>query len=198
MSNINVALIICSTRTSRKGPQIASWVSSTLKAHLPDNTSLTTVDLADWPLPISPSVVPAGLPKPLLENAYNDVQIDAWSLEVRKYDAFVFLTPQYNWSFTAAAKVAIDHLFFEWVGKPGMVVAYGNRGGGLAAGQLNQVLKGLRMQTREDPLELILKVGGEVDVFTKLWEEEGKPKALLERFNNLLVDVSNPAPASAH
>ena len=46
-------------------------------------------------------------------------------------------------------KNAIDYLFNEWRGKPAMIVSYGGHGGEKAAGQLRQVLQGVRMSVAE-------------------------------------------------
>ncbi|OAL38720.1 hypothetical protein AYO20_01926 [Fonsecaea nubica] len=70
----------------------------------------------------------------------------AWSQLITSYKAFVFVTPQYNWGYPANLKNAIDYLFNEWVGKPAMVVSYGGHGGTQCAGQLKQVLSGVRMK----------------------------------------------------
>ena len=42
-----------------------------------------------------------------------------WSALVEGSDAFVFVTPEYNYSFNAATKNAIDYLFREWAHKAG-------------------------------------------------------------------------------
>ena len=65
---------------------------------------------------------------------------------MRQYDAFIFVTPQYNWSIPASLKNALDYLYYEWVGKPAGIVSYGSRGGGKAADHLKGVLEGLRMR----------------------------------------------------
>jgi NAD(P)H-dependent FMN reductase len=157
---INIALIICSTRSPRVGPSVSSWVASTINSVLPQypNTTLTVLDLADHPLPISPgdAVIPGHQPVPLAENCYGNAAVNAWSRAVRQHQGFIFVTPQYNWSFPAAVKCAIDHLFHEWVGKPAMIVSYGTRGGGRANAQLRQVCLGTRMDPWEGKVELAI------------------------------------------
>ena len=54
----------------------------------------------------------------------------AWSARVDAADAFVFVTPEYNHSFNAPLKNAIDFLHSEWQYKPVGFVSYG----GIAAG----------------------------------------------------------------
>lgn len=104
------------------------------------------VDLADHPLPIFdetnlPASQPADDPTPHYEHEHTK----KWSAVVRKYDAFIFVTPQYNWSVPAGLKNALDFLFHEWKGKPAGIVSYGGRGGGKAAAHLRDILTGLDM-----------------------------------------------------
>jgi NAD(P)H-dependent FMN reductase len=66
--------------------------------------------------------------------------------KVSAADAFVFVTPQYNWGYPAPLKNALDHLYKEWANKPAVIVTYGGHGGGKCGRQLKQVLKGLKMR----------------------------------------------------
>jgi NAD(P)H-dependent FMN reductase len=56
------------------------------------------LDLSNFPLPISPSgtTIPAKLALPLEENPYEDEEVNVWSRTMRGFDAYIFLTPQYN------------------------------------------------------------------------------------------------------
>lgn len=53
-----------------------------------------------------------------------------WSAKVAAADAFVFVTPEYNYGMPAPLKNAIDYLHHEWHYKPVGFVSYG----GVAAG----------------------------------------------------------------
>src|ERR1700689_2210243 len=128
-SKLKIALIISSTRTPRVGVPVAKWVASIIAPTIPPTAVLETIDLADYPLPLSPSgpLIPAkittpGIPVP--KGAYGNPEIDAWSQKIAEFDGFVFVTPQYNWSIPGVLKVALDHLFHEWVGKPAVIVSY--------------------------------------------------------------------------
>ena len=56
------------------------------------------------------------------------------------------MTPEYNYSFNAATKNAIDYLFSEWANKPAGIVSYGGVAAGTRATQmLKQVLTALRI-----------------------------------------------------
>jgi len=132
-----ILVIIGSTRARRIGPAIAAWVAALGRAALPARFEL--VDLRDWPLPMDAE---PGIPA---MGAYAFEQTRAWSRKVGAADAFVFVTPQYNWGYPAPLKNALDHLYREWSGKPAMIVTYGSHGGGKCADQLRQVLEGLHM-----------------------------------------------------
>jgi len=69
-----------------------------------------------------------------------------WSTTVSRADAFVFVTPEYNHSFPAALKNALDFLSMEWADKPVGLASYGGVSAGLrAATALKPVLAALRM-----------------------------------------------------
>lgn len=91
----------------------------------------------------------------------------AWSRKVAGADAFVFVTPQYNWGYPAALKNAIDHLYQEWAGKPLMLVSYGGHGGDKCAAQLRQVAEGVKSRPVQTMPAIVLTremiAGGPVD-----------------------------------
>jgi NAD(P)H-dependent FMN reductase len=65
---------------------------------------------------------------------------------VVRADAFVFVVPEYNHSFPASVKNALDYLSSEWADKPAGLVSYGGVSAGLrAATALKPVLAALRM-----------------------------------------------------
>jgi NAD(P)H-dependent FMN reductase len=133
-----VLVIVGSTRARRLCQQIAQWVAEVGRETIREQ--IEVVDLKDWPLPADdePDVPALG--------GYAFEHTRAWSRAVANADAFVFVTPQYNWGYPAPLKNALDHLYKEWSGKPAMIVAYGGHGGGKCARQLRQVLKGLHMR----------------------------------------------------
>ena len=153
----SIGVIICSTRQPRFCPQAATFVTETyekwtssLSGDLRDsqNTAqLHLIDLAEWNLPLfdEPNV-PSQITR---AEDYGQPHTRTWSLEVQKYSAFIFVTPQYNWGYPAVVKNAIDYLYHEWGGKPAMIVSYGGHGGGKSADQLRQVLYGVRMTVAE-------------------------------------------------
>ncbi len=133
-----VLVIVGSTRAQRIGPQIAEWVAQVGREAV--SGQFEVVDLKDWPLPMDDE---PGVPA---VHGYAFEHTRAWSRKVSEADAFVFVTPQYNWGYPAPLKNALDHLYKEWSGKPAMIFTYGGHGGGKCARQLRQVLKGLKMK----------------------------------------------------
>jgi NAD(P)H-dependent FMN reductase len=75
----------------------------------------------------------------------------AWSATVTRGDAYVFVTPEYNYGFNAVLKNALDFLSAEWAFKPALIVSYGGVSAGTRAAQmLKQVLAALKMITVGD------------------------------------------------
>ncbi|KAL1989065.1 hypothetical protein VTN96DRAFT_5828 [Rasamsonia emersonii] len=142
-----VGIIICSQRSPRAGPQIAHWVKQALQDALtPEEAGTVTlnlIDLASWNLPMYDE---PGIPSQITSvDEYAHEHTRRWSAEISSHDAFVFVTPQYNWGYPASVKNAIDYLYHEWSSKPALIVSYGGHGGVKAAEQLRQVLLGVRM-----------------------------------------------------
>ena len=50
-------------------------------------------------------------------------------------DAFLFVTPEYNYSMPPALLNALDYLFREWAYKPAAFVSYGGQSGGMRSVQ---------------------------------------------------------------
>ena len=77
---------------------------------------------------------------------YTHEHTKAWSASIAAADAFVFVMPEYNYSFNAPLKNAIDYLWAEWQHKPVGLVSYGGVSGGLRAAQkVRQVVTSLSM-----------------------------------------------------
>ncbi|WP_371783969.1 NADPH-dependent FMN reductase [Streptosporangium subroseum] len=143
MFGLRVAVIVGSTRDGRFGPVVANW----LVTHLAQREDMTfdLVDLAETPLP---TVFPAfGQPA-----APGTAELLATvSPRLAAADAFVIVTPEYNHSFPASLKNAIDWHNKEWHAKPVGFVSYGGLSGGLRAiEQLRVVLAELHAVTIRD------------------------------------------------
>lgn len=203
MSTIpKIGLIVGSQRVPRACLQISEMVLKTIQDTNPSAT-ISLIDLLEWNLPMYNE---PGVPSQITSvDQYTQVHTRLWSKEIASHDAFIFVTPQYNWGYPATLKNAIDYLYNEWKGKPAMIVSYGGHGGGKAAAQLKQVLHGLRMRPIEQTVELTfpdreylvkaatgksLGLLSDVEGQDKVWSEERKH--IVESFKELLTSLSQP------
>ncbi|MEU7756159.1 NAD(P)H-dependent oxidoreductase [Micromonospora sp. NPDC049171] len=113
-----VAVLVGSVRQPRVGRSIADWFVA--HAGRRADLGLDLVDLAEVPLPFA-DTPPGG-------NAASPI-----SARLAAADAFVVVTPEYNHSFPAALKNAIDWHYREWARKPVAFVSYGAGSGGIRA-----------------------------------------------------------------
>lgn len=120
-------IIICSTRPGRIGPPVAHWFRDRARAHGKFDVHL--VDLADFDLPLYDE------PAHPMRQAYEHEHTRRWSRSVAAADAYVFVSPEYNYSPTPALVNALDYVYKEWNYKPCGFVSYGGVSGGLRAVQ---------------------------------------------------------------
>ncbi|GAA1253391.1 NAD(P)H-dependent oxidoreductase [Pseudonocardia aurantiaca] len=140
---LRLAVIIGSTREGRFGPTVASWFAA--KARRRPGLSIDLIDLAEAALPSTLTESDDALPPP----------VRALAPRLAAADAFALVTPEYNRSFPAPLKTAIDWYDAEWRAKPVAVVAYGRESGGLhAVEQLRQVFTELHAVALRDALIL--------------------------------------------
>jgi len=131
-------IIIGSTRPGRIGPSIAAWIAERAIEHGGFDVQVT--DLAELNLPMLDEPNHPRLRQYTHEHTRN------WSAVVDASDAFIFVTPEYNYGFNAALKNAIDYLFHEWHNKAAGIVSYGGVAAGTRATQmLKQVVTALKI-----------------------------------------------------
>jgi NAD(P)H-dependent FMN reductase len=131
-------VVVASTRPGRKGLAVARWVQRLAEQH--GGFTVELVDLAEVALPLFDE------PEHPRLQRYTHQYTRDWSATVSRADAFVFVTPEYNHSFPASLKNALDHLSAEWADKAAALVSYGGVSAGLrAATALKPVLAALRM-----------------------------------------------------
>ncbi|MDX6240202.1 MAG: hypothetical protein QOG10_5022, partial [Kribbellaceae bacterium] len=125
---LRLAVIIGSTRNGRFGPTVARWFAALAGKRADLDVDL--IDLAGAHLPEVLTDFDQPIPAP----------VAALAPRLAAADAFAVVTPEYNSSFPAPLKTAIDWYYEEWHAKPVAVVCYGRETGGLyAAAQLRQV-----------------------------------------------------------
>jgi len=131
-------IIIGSTRPARKGPAVAEWIYELAGQHHAFETEL--IDLGQINLPLLDEEEHPRL------NKYRHQHTTDWSARMDPADAFIFVTPEYNYGYLAPLKNALDCLFQEWLNKPAALVSYGGMAGGTrAVQQLRQVFSAFSM-----------------------------------------------------
>ena len=135
---LNLHVVVASTRQERKAPAIASWFIEQARAH--GEFAVELVDLAGIDLPMFDE------PRHPRLREYEHEHTKAWSALVDRADAFVFVTPEYNYGTPPALVNAFDHLVHEWAYKPAGFVSYGGVSAGLRGVQMTkQIVTALRM-----------------------------------------------------
>ena len=129
---IKVAIVIGSTRPGRKAEAVARWVYDIATKR--SDAEVELVDIRDFNLPLLDEPVPPAM------GQYSQPHTKVWAAKVASFDAYVFVTPEYNHGTSGALKNAIDYLFREWNNKAAGFVGYGSAGGTRAVEQLRLVM----------------------------------------------------------
>lgn len=131
-------VIVASTREKRVGLAVAEWFAASAKRDGRFDVELVDLKAVNLPLLDEPN-------HPRLQR-YEHEHTKAWSAIVKRADAFVFVTPEYNYSLPPALVNAFDYLYVEWHYKPAAFVSYGGVSGGTRSVQMSkQVLTALRV-----------------------------------------------------
>ncbi len=181
---VKLLVIIGSTRPGRIGKPVGDWFVRQATEH--GGFDVEVADLAELALPLLDE--PA---HPATGN-YTHEHTRDWSARVAAADAVVFVMPEYNHSYNAAVKNAIDYLNREWAYKPVGLVSYGGISGGLRAVQaLKPVLAALRMVPVLDAVTIPM-------VRTMLRDDEFEPTAIVAASAKTMLDeLVKLAPALA-
>ncbi|MFJ5780171.1 NADPH-dependent FMN reductase [Streptomyces sp. NPDC093094] len=129
---------IGSTRPNRIAPAFTDWFAQVAEQHA--TFEIEVIDLAEVGLPLLDE------PNHPRLRQYTRQHTRDWSATVDRADAFVMVTPEYNYGYSAVTKNALDYLCHEWADKAVGFVSYGGVGAGTrAVQQLKQVVTTLRM-----------------------------------------------------
>ena len=132
-----VAVVIGSTRDSRFADKPANWIYELAKQR--SDWDVELVDIRDFDLPLfnersSNLWAPSADPRAV-----------AWQDKLATFDAFIFVTAEYNRSIPGSLKNALDQAYKEWVRKPAAIVGYGSTGAARAAEHLRTIAIELQM-----------------------------------------------------
>ena len=143
---IKIAVVTGSTRPGRKSKEVAQWLVE--QAESPQEVQLDLVDIADFQLPLLDEAMP-----PMMKS-YSQEHSKKWSQTISGYDGFIFVTPEYNHSTSAALKNALDYLYYEWNNKAAAFVSYGSMGGLRAVEHLRAIAGELQMADVQNQVSL--------------------------------------------
>jgi NAD(P)H-dependent FMN reductase len=130
--------LIASTRPTRIGPSIANWFHDFARQHGKFDAHL--IDLAEFNLPVLDE------PEHPARRQYRHEHTKRWSASVNAADAFVFVTPEYNYGPPPSLLNALDYLFWEWQYKAVGLVGYGGiSGGGRSTHAIKPTIVSLKM-----------------------------------------------------
>ncbi|HET7629856.1 MAG TPA: NAD(P)H-dependent oxidoreductase [Candidatus Saccharimonadales bacterium] len=171
---MKVQVIVGSTRPGRVSDRIAKWVVN--HANQLDGVDAELVDLKDYDLPmldepISPQYNPERQP--------ND-EAKRWLDKLGEADGYVLVTPEYNRSYPAVLKNALDYVDFQLKRKPVALVAHGSTGGAQAVAHLRGVIPGLQSFTVPSATFLVGRAGLMFDEDGNLDKSVQGPQVALE------------------
>jgi NAD(P)H-dependent FMN reductase len=132
MHMLRVAMVTGSTRPGRNNEAVARWVYNIAKQR--SDAEFELVDIATYHLPLLDEAL-----SPIM-GQYSHAHTKAWAEKIGSFDAYVFVTPEYNHSTSGALKNAIDYLYREWNNKAAGFVSYGGAGGVRAVEHLRLVM----------------------------------------------------------
>lgn len=142
-----IEIIVGSIRDVRKGKKIADWILEIAKAR--PEAEFELVDLKEWDLPMMNEPNHPGM------RQYASDIAKKWSAKISEAQGFIWVTPEYNHSYPASLKNALDYLYHEWGNKPVAIVSYGGISKGIRASQaLKYVLLELKMIPVHDEVNI--------------------------------------------
>lgn len=131
---MKLAVIVGTTRQNRQSLREARWVMKS--ANATNGVEAELVDLIDYPMPF--------FDEPLSPRYNPERKIDptakAWLDKLAEFEAYVFVTPEYNHSIPGVLKNALDYVTTELTHKPVTVVSHGSAGGARATMHLKEIL----------------------------------------------------------
>jgi len=171
---INVGIILGSTRPNRNGEGVAKWVLENAIKRADAKFELVDIKTFNLPLldePISP-----------LMGQYSKDHTKAWAAKIASFDAFVFVTAEYNHGVPGALKNAIDFIFAEWNNKAAGFVGYGAAGGSRSVEHLRQIMAEIMVADVRAQVLLSLYTDFEnYSVFKPAPMHEGSLKTMLDQ-----------------
>ncbi|MEN6333126.1 MAG: NAD(P)H-dependent oxidoreductase [Phycisphaerales bacterium] len=170
---VKIGIVVGSTRPGRKGEMVARWVYEIAQRR--GDAEYEVVDIQDFNLPLLDEPIPPSL------GQYSKPHTKAWAAKVASFDAYVFVTAEYNHGIPGALKNAIDFVYAEWNNKAAGFVGYGSAGGVRAVEQLRLVMG--ELQVADVRAQVMLSLFTDFENFTVF-----KPAAFQEKSVHAMLD----------
>ena len=127
-----LGVVVASVREGRAGAPVADWFMDRAGQHGGFDVELVDLKVVNLPILSEPN-------HPRLQK-YTLESTKRWSATVAALDAFVFVTPEYNFGSPPALINALDTVYVEWNYKPAAFVSYGGVSGGLRSVQMTKMM----------------------------------------------------------
>jgi NAD(P)H-dependent FMN reductase len=125
-------VIVVSTRPGRGGIAVGRWAHE--QASRQGAFETTLVDLAEMNLPLYDEPNHPRLRK------YTHQHTKNWSAIVEAADAYVVVTPEYNYGMPPSLLNAFEYVYHEWAYKPLGFISYGGISGGIRSVQMAKLV----------------------------------------------------------
>jgi NAD(P)H-dependent FMN reductase len=128
---LTLQVMTVSTRDNRQGTAVADWFNDVAREH--GGFDIDAIDLREVGLPLFDE------PRHPRLHQYEHEHTKKWGERISRGDAYVFVTPEYNYSAPPSLINAIDFLSREWAYKPVGFVSYGGVSAGLRGVQMSKM-----------------------------------------------------------
>jgi NAD(P)H-dependent FMN reductase len=139
MTTPKIAVVLGSARPGRRGAAVADWVLAQAAGR--EGATYELLDVASFDLDLLDDPVVPGA----ANRQYASDKTRAWSRAVDSYDAYVWVTAEYNHGVPAAFKNALDVLYPEWNNKAVAFVSYGADNGVRAVEHWRAIVANVKM-----------------------------------------------------
>lgn len=181
---MNIGIINGSLRAERNTEPVAKFVYE-IAAQRDGEFTYEYVDLAEYNVPLLTSSV-----HPMVANkSHEDPNVQQWSDKIDSFDAYVFVTPEYNHGVPGGFKNAVDVLGPEWVGKPVAFAGQGSVGGVRAIEQWRQILANFSMPVVRAELNFNLFFDWQDGGFSPAERHPAEAGAMLDQLEELTKTV---------
>lgn len=174
---LNVAIIVGSTRPNRNSEAVARWVYDIAQKR--GDAEAELLDLKEIHLPLFDEPAPPSL------NLYTHQHNRDWSAKIRSFDAFIFVTPEYNHAPPAVLKNAIDYLYSEWNNKAASFVSYGANDGVRAVEHLRLMMG--ELQVADVRAQVSLNIYADFENYTNFRPRSHQEQSVHEMIDQLLA-----------